>query len=306
MKIVFLGTPEFALPSLKELIKSHHEILAVISQKDKALDRKGNSIETAVKKLAKEHNLKIFQFDNVSKEGIDEIKRLAPDIMITVAFGQMLSKEFLNIAPHGVINVHASLLPKYRGASPIQSAILNGDFKTGVTTMQTVLKMDAGDILKQKETKIDWSTTSHSLSQILAQLGAEALIETLSDIENGTLIRIPQDEEKATYTQKITKEDGLIDFSKTAFEVARKVQALRAYTFLNGKMLKIHSCDEYEFDLPLKSGQVAATCDTMLIGCSDETINVKALQLEGKKAMHIKDFLNGSLIKSGDILGGRS
>ena len=188
MKVIFLGTPDFSVPTLKAIIKSHHQLLAVVTQPDKPSGRGERLSYSPVKQVALENNLKVLQYDKIRLQGVDDLKRLAPDIMVTCAFGQILSQEIIDIAPHGIINVHASLLPKYRGAAPIQWSILNGDKETGVTIMQTEAGIDTGDIIAVEKTIISPEETAGELFDRLSFIGAELLVRTLDDIEQGTAI----------------------------------------------------------------------------------------------------------------------
>ncbi|MCL2234439.1 MAG: methionyl-tRNA formyltransferase [Firmicutes bacterium] len=315
MRIIFLGTPEFALPSLQKLLSSHHKILAVVTQKDKETNRKGEIVFPPVKSLALKHGLKVLQYDNISNEGVCALKQLDADIMITVAYGQILSQELLNLTKYGTINVHSSLLPKYRGASPMQAALLNGDDETGVSIMQTVLEMDAGDILNVEKMSISNKTTLKDVHDILSDLGATALLKTLDEIEDGTVKRLAQDETKATHTKKINKQDGIINWARPAKEILRQINAMNpwpgAFTFLNGKIIKILNADVIDprnfksaLDLHLyNDGTCFVFPHNICIKTGDGILGVSCVQLEGKKPLTALEIFNGGLIKSETTLG---
>ena len=213
-----MGTPDFSVPCLEQLINSRHKVIAVVTQPDRPRNR-GVVSACPVKVCAEKHGLKVLQYEKVSREGIDDIRALNPDVIVTAAFGQMLSRDFLAIAPHGVINVHASLLPKYRGSSPIQWAVINGEKETGVTIMQTAYKMDSGDIILQKRVAVGVDETAGELFEKLSALGAPALIEALDLIESGKATFTPQNEDEMTYFPMLKKEDGEIDFSMSATDI---------------------------------------------------------------------------------------
>lgn len=244
MKIAFLGTPDFALPSLTMLIKNGHDI-CVFTQPDKPVGRRAALTPPPVKVLALENGLKVYQFDKIkSGEGAEALKAEAPELMVTAAFGQILSKENLHVPRYGCINVHASLLPKYRGAAPIQWAIINGESETGVTTMLTDVGLDTGDILLAEKIRIDESETAGELFDRLATLGAQVLEKTIVSLENGTLKRTPQNPAEATKCTMIKKEDGLIDFAMSAKCVHDRVRGMNpwpiAFAMLDDMPVKIH------------------------------------------------------------------
>ncbi len=307
MRIVFLGTPDFAVKSLEAIAKSKHEILAVVTQPDKPVGRKGEITPSAVKVSAKNLGLKVLQYDKIRLEGVEDLKTLAPDIMVTCAFGQILSQEIIDIAPKGIINVHASLLPKYRGSSPIQHAVLNGDEETGVTIMKTEIGIDTGDIVAVQKTKIGENETAGELFDRLSIIGAELIVKTLDRIEAGDFPSIPQDNEKATHVKMIKKDDAKIDWSKTAFEIKNLVRGMNpwpcAWTNLNGKNIKIFSVDTIVDNSNAEFGKVIeATGGELIIKCKGGAIKVFELQMEGAKKMDVKSFLLGRKISKGDKL----
>ena len=225
MKIVFLGTPEFSVPSLKAIHESRHELIAIVSQPDRVSMRGNKVVFSPVKEYAIENNLPIFQFDKISRDGVEALKSLEPDLMVTASFGQILSQEVIDIPKHGIINVHASILPNYRGASPIQTAILNGDTETGVTIMQTEAGLDTGDIIKIKKVEILSDETAGELSVKLAKIGSEALMEVIEDIDAGRLETLPQPHIDAKVTRRIHKEEGKIVWEQSAKEIKCKILA---------------------------------------------------------------------------------
>lgn len=309
MKVVFLGTPDFAVPSLSALIKSKHEVLAVVTQPDKRVGREQKLSYSPVKTLALEHGIKVLQFNKIRLEGVEELKNLNADIMISCAYGQILSQEIIDIAPHGIINVHGSLLPKYRGASPIQQAVIDGESETGITIMQTEAGIDTGDILSVVKTKISDDETAGELFDRLSYLGGELLIETLDKIEQGKITPIKQDDSKATHVSMIKKEDGLIDFTKPAVVIFNKIRGMNpwpvAYARLNGKMLKIFKSEVVLVNAEnAKEGEVVFADKNLglVVKCGQGFLKITELQLEGGKRMSSHDFLLGRKIAVGDIL----
>lgn len=295
MRIVFMGTPEFAVPSLKMLIHEREEIICVVTRPD----------ITPVKQLALENKLRILQPESAKDPNFgQEIRGLEPDIVIVVAYGQILSKEFLSIPKLGCINVHASLLPKFRGSAPIQWAILEGESRTGVTVQNISEKLDSGDIIVQKETEIAPLDDFSSLSKRLADLGAGTLKESISLIKNKCVKPVPQDERLVTYARKITKVDGLIDWNESALKIHNKVRALNpwpgAYTFLSGLMIKIIKT---EFILGEKEGKCGGIFsvdkEKIAVCCADGVICIKEVQPEAKRVMTAGEFVSGYRLKTG-------
>lgn len=302
MNIVFMGTPDFAVPTLKKLCESEHNILAVYTQPDKPVGRKQILTPPDVKVCAVENGLTVFQPTSLKDENsFEELKALNPDVIVVVAYGKILPKNILDLPRYGCVNVHGSLLPKYRGASPIQSAVLNGDKLTGVTTMYMGEGLDTGDILLTSETKIGENETSAELFDRLSVLGAELLIETLSALENGSVKPIKQDDSKATYTKKITKEMCPIDWENSAQTVHNQVRGLQTWPVatakLNGKEFKIHKT--FLCDKSGSSGEVIST-DPLTVACGKGSLVIDELQLSGKKRMKSDAFLLGHPLKIGD------
>lgn len=302
-----MGTPDFAVKSLEKLVNSSHEVLAVVTQPDRMRDKCKVSF-SPVKEFALKHGIKVLQYEKVSKEGIEDIVALSPDCIITVAFGQMLSKEFLAIAPFGVVNVHASLLPKYRGSSPIQWAVINGEKETGITIMKTAYEMDSGDIIVQKKVKILPSETSGELFDRLSVLGGETLMLALSQIEQGIAVYTKQNHSEMTYFPMLKKESGIIDFSKSSQSIQCFILGMTpwptAYTYLNKKIIKVFKASKADgiglagevLKADSKNGLVVATGDGALL--------LEVIQPENGKKMNSKDYLLGHKISLGEILGG--
>ena len=226
MRIVFLGTPDFAVKPLEAILNSHHEVLAVVTQPDKPVGRKGIITPCDVKVFAESKGVKTLSYNKIRLEGVDDLKGLNPDIMVTCAYGQILSKEILDIAKHGVINIHASLLPKYRGSAPIQWAIINGETQTGVTIMQTDVGVDTGDIIKSVSLEISPTETAGELFDRLSILGAQTIVGVLDDIENGNITKIKQDESLATHVGMLKKEDGKLDFTKSTADLVNLIRGI--------------------------------------------------------------------------------
>jgi len=301
MKIVFLGTPDFAVPVLKAIHGSKHEILAVVTQPDRPFGRKAIITPCAVKTCALNLGLKVLSYEKIRNEGVEDLKALCPDIMVTCAFGQILSQEILDIAKHGVINVHASLLPKYRGSAPIQYSVINGDRETGVTIMQTGLGVDTGDILLQSKLEILPDETAGELFYRLSILGSKIIVEALDKIEKGEINPIPQDERLATHVKMLKKEDGLIDFTKPALDIKNLVRGLNpwpiAYTKYEGKTLKIYNVSIIE--TLGNAGEVISVDGGITVATGRGSIVINELQLEGGKKMSAKEFLLGRKIPVG-------
>lgn len=308
MKIIFLGTPTFAIPALEAIASSHHEILAVVTQPDTAKNRGKKIIATPVKEFAVEKGLKVLQYNKIRVEGVEELKALAPDIMVTCAYGQILSQKLIDIPTHGIINIHGSLLPKYRGAAPIQWSVLNGDAKTGITLMKTERGIDTGDMLLAKEIEITDDDTSGSMFEKLSALGGEIILEGLDLIESGKAIFTVQDHENATHARMIEKEDGKIDFSKTTREVFNHIRGMNpspsAFFEYNGDKIKVHSAAIAQGEFEGTAGEVltADRKNGIIIKTADGAIAIKNLQFPNSKALSDKDFLNGKSLETGKIL----
>lgn len=302
MNVIFMGTPDFSVPCLKKLIERGHKVSAVFTQPDKPVGRKHILTAPPVKTAALEKNIPVHQPDSLKNGGAyNIIKDYEPDVIIVVAYGKILPPEILRAAKFGCINIHASLLPKYRGASPIQQAVLNGDSETGVTVMQMDEGIDTGDILLVKKTEIGINETSEELFDRLSVIGAEALSECLDLLSDGCLKAVKQSGVGVSYTQKITKALSPIDWSKTAFEVHNQVRGLQTWpcaeTKINGKTVKIHKT-VLSAKTGNKPGVVVDNKNTLTVCCGDgKCVDILALQPEGKKRMDIKSFLAGNKIE---------
>ena len=308
MRIVFMGTPESAVPSLRRLLADGHEIVAVWTQPDKPAGRGNKLHQSPVKEFASQRNLTIHQPFKIKTE---EAKALfsshRADAAIVVAYGKILPAEFLNAPRHGGINVHFSLLPKYRGAAPVNWAIVNGEKETGVTTMKIVAELDAGPILLQCPTEIQESETAPELLTRLAEIGAELLSETLKRFD--TIQPRPQQDQEATLAPLLKREDGLIDWSTDAFAIQRRVQGFQpwpnAYTSLRSQRLIIwKAAPEWIEQLAFPPGQIIeARGDRLIIACGEATaLRVSELQTEGGRRLSARDFLNGMHLKVGEFL----
>lgn len=315
MKIVFMGTPDFSAVVLEKL-NSVYPVSAVVTGLDKPVGRGYNLAPSPLKVKAIELGIPVLQYAKVSREGLDDIRALEPDVIVTAAFGQILSDAFLAIPKFAVLNVHASLLPKYRGSSPIQWSIINGDEKTGITIMKTVKAVDAGDVLLEKETEIGKKETAGELFDRLAILGGEAIVEAISLVESGKATFTPQDESKVTHCSMINKGDGLVDFSKSAKEIDCFVRGMTpwpsAYTHIGEKTLKIFDVEKVELsDLQksnvqfenAKCGEVVLTDKNhgLIVKVTDGFIRLHVIQLEGSKRMDDTQFLLGRKIDVGTI-----
>ena len=306
MRILFLGTPDFAVAALERIVGTDNEVVGVVTQPDRKRNR-GEVSFCPVKQFAVEKGIKVYQYESIRKEGVEDIKAINPDIMITCAFGQIISQEILDIPKYGVINIHASLLPKYRGSSPIQWCLVNGESKTGVTIMRTALAVDSGDILLQKEIDILPEENAGELFDRLAILGGQAIVEALEMIADGRAVYTPQQESQATHYPMISKEDGKIDWSKSAREVFNKMRGFTpwpsAFTTLDGKLFKILKCVVSDKIFDGKEGEVVIEERKAYVVCGNGTVELKEVQLEGKKAMRVSDFLLSGKLKTGVMLG---
>ena len=310
MRIVFMGTPDFAVPTLTALVEGGHEVIAAVTQPDKPKGRGKSVLMTPVKEKAIEYQIPVYQPVKVrDPEFVDLLKVMAPDAIVVVAFGQILPKVILDLPKYGCVNVHASLLPKYRGAAPIQWAVIDGEKESGVTTMMMDVGLDTGDMLEQKAIPLDEKETGGSLFDKLAEAGAKLLIETLPHIFNGTAAYEKQPEESPTpYAGMITKQMGMIDFGKSAVELERLVRGLNpwpsAFTFWNGKTLKVwESFVVKREELDAQSAEPGTVVKTdkkgIYVACGEDVLVLSQVQLEGKKRMDADAFLRGCHIEAG-------
>ena len=309
MKVVYMGTPDFSVGALEAIINSGHEVTAVVTQPDKPKGRSKELQISPVKACALKYNLPVFQPVKIKEaEAIAKLREFEADIFVVAAFGQILSKEILTMPKYGCINIHASLLPKYRGASPIQWAVLNGEEVSGVTIMQMDEGIDTGDILMQETVTLDVKETGESLFDKLAVCGADLIVKALDAIEAGEVTPIKQDEAASTHVGMLKKEFGRMDFSQDAVVLERKIRGLNswpsAYTYFKGKTLKI-----WDADVADASGFAKAQCgevvdvtkDSFLVMTGNGLLAIKDVQLEGKKRMDVKSFLLGNTIEKGMV-----
>lgn len=311
MRVLFMGTPDFAVGALEAIIKAGHEVVLVVTQPDKPKGRSGQMQFSPVKECALKYGLSVFQPERIKRpEAVEELRKYDAEVFVVAAFGQIVSREILDMPKFGCINIHASLLPKYRGASPIQQAVLDGEEKSGVTIMQMEDGIDTGDILYQKEIELDPKETGESLFEKLSVLGAEAIVEALPLLEAGKLVPVKQDESKATHVKMISKSQGVIDWTEETVVIERKIRGLNswpsAYTYYKGKQLKIWDGDVVltETTKDAVPGMVIAVDkDSLLVKTGDGVLAVRQLQLEGKKRMSTHDFLLGCQVRVGEMLG---
>ena len=307
MRVIFLGTPEFAVKCLESLQKSKHKIVGIITQPDKPSERGNKVVFSPVKNFALSHKLPLFQFPKISRDGVIDIKALKPDIMVTAAYGQILSQEIIDIPKYGIINVHASILPKYRGASPIQTAIINGDTETGVTIMKTETGLDTGDIIDIVKTPIFETETAGELSNRLANIGSKLLIKVLNSFENGTVNFIKQDHFNATITKKITKEDCIINWEKSSREIKSLILGANpnpiARTLFGNETVKIYRAKiadlKFDPENKLAVGTVlpeSSSKNGVFVKTGDGAIELLEIQFPGGKVLSAKNLFNGRKI----------
>lgn len=309
MRIIYMGTPDFAVPVLESLLDSRHEVVAVVTQPDKPKGR-GKAMQfPPVKEKALEYNLPVYQPVKVREEAfLKVLEEYAPDCIVVTAFGQILPKSILELPKYGCVNVHASLLPAYRGAAPIQWAIINGEEKTGITTMQLGTgPVDSGDMLLKAEVTITPEETGESLFDKLAATGGPLLLETLEGLEAGTIVPEKQDESLVSHASMLKKETGSIDWNKSAVEIERLIRGLNpwpsAYTKLSGKTLKIWRAEVLAANTSCQPGQVvSADSGKLLIQTGDGQLSLLEVQLEGKKRMAADAFLRGNTVEAGTVL----
>ena len=309
MKIVFMGTPDFAVPCLRTLAESAHEVAAVFTQPDKPKGRGYKLIPTPVKAAAAEYDIPVYQPLSLRKgedaeESMRVLRETAPDLIVVTAYGQILPKEILELPKYGCINIHASLLPKYRGAAPINWVLLNGEKETGVTSMQMSEGLDTGDMLIKRATPIGENETCEELYARLSAMGGEVLAETIDALEKGSLSPEVQDDSLSCYSPMIRKEMSALDFSKTAAEVHNTIRGVTGFTMLEGKRLKVFASRiaEGSFDTA-ENGSVVDT-KRFAVKCGDgRAVIFTEVQPEGKKRMKTEDFLRGRKLTEGELLG---
>lgn len=305
MRVIFMGTPDFAVPTLIKLLEEH-EVLAVITQPDRKAGRGQQFVFSPVKQVALEHNLQVLQPERIATEEVmDELAAFGADVFVVVAFGQKIPDRLLSLPPYGCINVHSSLLPKYRGAAPINAAIVQGEKVTGVTTMYMGSGWDTGDIILQAEEEVLPSDTAGVLHDRLMVKGAELLAETLRQLQTGEAPRQEQDHDQATFAFKLSKEDGLVDFARPARELERLIRGMNpwplAYTKTAGETIKIWEavCTDEEG----LAGEILSIDQTgLMVACGEGSLKLQKLQRPNAKAVSGMDFANGLRLRVGDIL----
>ena len=309
MKLVFCGTPMFAVPCLEALLQASFDVQLVVSQPDRPKGRGLEMVPTPVKQVALQHGIPVVQPEKikVNPDFRSQLESIQPDAIIVVAYGRIIPQWMIDLPPLGNINVHASLLPKYRGAAPIQWAIASGERVTGVTTMRIDAGLDTGDMLLKAELPISPDDTSVTLSPRLSALGAHLLVETLQRLEAGKLEATPQDHSQASLAPILKKEDGLIDFTRTASDIHNRLRGFQpwpgAFTIFRDKQFAIHAARPAN-QSNLAPGELAATGDSLLVGCGNHTaLELLEVQPEGKKRMAARDFANGYRPQAGERLG---
>lgn len=309
MNVIFMGTPDFSVPVLQGLIDAkEHTVTAVVTQPDKARGRSGKLVSTPVKAVALKYDIPVYTPERVKDPAfVEKLRQIACDVIVVVAFGQILSKEILDFPPYGCINVHASLLPRWRGAAPMQWAILEGDEKTGVTTMQMAEGLDTGDMLLKAETVIGKEDTAETLHDRMSEMGRTLLLETLSALCAGTLKPEPQKDEESCYAKMLTKELGKIDMNWNAQKLERYIRGLNswpsAFTKYKGKTLKLWRAEVIAGDTGEAPGTVVDVAkDSLTVQTGRDCLRILELQLEGKKRMDTGSFLRGVRIEKGDML----
>lgn len=307
LRVIFMGTPQFACPTLQRLIDRGDEIPAVVTQPDRPKGRGQKSVPPPVKELAERHGLPVLQPIKVrAPEFIESVREMNPDVVVVVAFGQILPKALLEIPRYGCINVHASLLPRYRGAAPLNWCVINGEIETGVTTMLMDVGLDTGDMLLKKATPIDPDEDTSSLHDRLSLIGADLLNETLDLLVQGKLVPEKQDEALSCYAPMLKKEDGLIDWTRDARTIRNLVRGMTpwpgAFTYLDGKLVKVYRTRIGEGE-GAPGTVIAAGRDGIEVACGGGSLLLDELQLEGKKRLPVRDFLAGCRIAPGTAFG---
>lgn len=312
MKIIFMGTPDFSVGPLEALIEAGHEILLVVTQPDKKKGR-GKEVQfPPVKECALKHGIEVFQPVKIkTEESVNKLKEYDADVFVVVAFGQLLSQEILDMPKYSCINIHASLLPKYRGAAPIQRVIIDGEKETGVTTMRMDVGLDTGDMMLKEAVTIDEKETGETLHDKLSKVGSSLIVKTLDLLEKDEIIYEKQDDSLSCYAKMLNKELGHIDWNKSAVEIERLIRGLNswpsAYTFYQGKTLKLWEADVRKQEEASQSAApgtvVEVTKDEITVACGCDFLVLKELQLEGKKRMTTKEFLLGRSMEIGTVLG---
>lgn len=308
MRVIFMGTPDFSVGTLEALVEAGHEVVLAVTQPDKPKGRGGKMQYTPVKEAALAHDIPVYQPKKIREpECIEELKKYHADIMVVIAFGQILPKEILEMTPYGCINVHASLLPKYRGAAPIQWAVIDGEEVSGVTTMQMNEGLDTGDMILKTEVKLDPKETGGSLHDKLAEAGAKLCVETLKCLEDKTATWEPQGESTTAYAKMLDKNLGNINWSDSAVRIERLIRGLNpwpsAYTHWNDKVMKLWQADVVAENTAQEAGTIVKVeKDSFYVQTGEGLLKVEELQLQGKKRMDTDAFLRGNHMECGEIL----
>lgn len=307
MRLVFLGTPAFAVPTLERTVAAGHEVVAVVTQPDRPRGRGQQPAAPPVKEAALRLGLPVYQPERVRRpEAVEYLRALGVDAMVVVGYGQIIPQSVIDLAPLGIINVHASLLPKYRGAGPIQWAIVNGETRTGVTTMRINAGLDTGDMLLKAETEIGPDETAVELGRRLAAMGADLLVETLARLAAGTIAPEPQDDARATFAPLLKKEDGRIAWSASAASIHNRVRGLQpwpgAFTTFRGQTLHVWKSRALRAGVQAQAGRVMSL-RPLVVSCGDGELEILEVQLEGRKRVNASDFVNGQRLAAGEVLG---
>lgn len=307
MRLIYLGTPAFAVPTLERVVEAGHDVRLVVTQPDRPKGRGQQLALSPVKEAALRLNLSVYQPERVRRpESVETLRAIAPDAMVIVGYGQIIPQSIIDIASLGIINVHASLLPKYRGAGPIQWSIVRGETVTGVTTMRIDSGLDTGDMLLKAETPIGPDETAVGLGHRLAVMGADLLVKTLDGLAAGTITPIPQDNAQATHAPIIKKEDGLIDWSKSAQQIHDQIRGLQpwpgAYSMFRGQKLHIWKSMPHEGAAAAAPGAIARL-KPLIIHCGGGDLELVEVQMEGRKRISASDFANGQRLSENEVLG---
>ena len=308
MRIIYMGTPEFAAIALSAIVKEH-EVVAVVTQPDKPQGRNRKLVPTPVKVKAQEYEIPVYQPEKVREaEMVETLRSYKPDAIVVAAYGQILPESILSIPPYGCINIHASLLPKYRGAAPIERAIIDGETVTGVTTMYMEKGLDTGDMIDKAEVVLDEKETAGSLHDKLMVLGADLLLETLKKLEDGTAVRKKQNDEESCYAKMLSKDMGQISFTKGAKEIECLIRGMNpwpsAYTSLDGKTMKVWEADVLDRESKEEPGTIVeVTKKEIIVATGSNDLALHEIQLAGKKRMQVQAFLLGYQVEAGMKLG---
>lgn len=307
LKVVFFGTPAFAVPTLEAILASRHQVAAVVTQPDRPRGRGHKTSDAPVKAVAITHKLAILQPDRLADQAfLDAFTALGADVGVVAAYGKILSERLLSIPAHGMLNVHASLLPKYRGAAPVHRAVMNGDRETGVTIMRIVKALDAGPMLLKTTRAIDPDETSEAVERALAELGAGLLVRALDDLAAGRTVEVPQKDEEATYAHRLTKEDGLMNWSAAAEHLHNRIRGLHpwphAYSFVKGhRLILLRSSWSAASPANARPGTISEVAsDRLTVAAGSGAVHLLRIQPEGKRAMEVGEFLSGHPLHPGD------